>query len=48
MYYHEAMKEPDREQFLKAMQQEVESHIQNQVWEMVPRSRVPEGAQILP
>jgi hypothetical protein len=42
------MKEPDREQFLKAMQQEVESHIQNQVLEMVPRSQVPEGAQILP
>ena len=48
MYYHEAMREPDREQFLNAMQQEVESHTQNQVWEMVPRSQVPEGAQVLP
>jgi len=32
MYYHEAMREPDREQFLKAMKQEVENHTQNQVW----------------
>jgi hypothetical protein len=26
MYWHEAMKEPDKDQFLKAMQQEVERH----------------------
>ena len=30
------------------MQHEVESHTQNQVWEMVPRTQVPKGAQILP
>jgi hypothetical protein len=32
MHYNEAMKEPDREQYLKAMQQEVESHTPWQIW----------------
>ena len=48
MYYHEAMKEPDRKQFIKAMQKEVESHTSNGVWELVPKSSVPKGMEILP
>ena len=48
MYYHEAMREPDRAEFIKAMQKEVNSHTENGVWELVPRSSVPEGVKILP
>ena len=48
MYYHEAMREPDRGEFIKAMQKEVKSHTENGVWELVPRSSVPEGVKILP
>jgi hypothetical protein len=48
MYYHEAMREPDRAEFIKAMQKEVKSHTENEVWELVPRSSVPEGTKILP
>jgi Reverse transcriptase (RNA-dependent DNA polymerase) len=48
MHWHEAMKEPDKDQFLKAMQQEVESHCQNDVWEMIHRKEVPEGIKVLP
>ena len=32
MYYHEAMREPDRAEFIKAMQKEVKSHTENGVW----------------
>ena len=49
MYYHEAMREPDRAEFIKAMQKnEVKSHAENGVWELLPRSSVPEGVKILP
>jgi hypothetical protein len=48
MYYHEAMREPDRGEFIKAMQKEVKSHTENEVWELVPRSSVPPGTKILP
>jgi hypothetical protein len=41
MYWHLAMKEPDRDQFLMAMQQEVENHCQNDLWEMILRKDVP-------
>lgn len=48
MYYHEAMREPDRAEFIKAMSKEVKSHTENGVWELVPRSSVPAGTKILP
>ncbi len=48
MYYHEAMREPDRAEFIKAMEKEVKSHTENGVWELVPRSSVPPGTKILP
>jgi Reverse transcriptase (RNA-dependent DNA polymerase)/GAG-pre-integrase domain len=48
MYYHEAMREPDRPEFIKAMEKEVKSHTENGVWELVPRSSVPPGTKILP
>ena len=48
MYLHQAMKEPDKAQFLKAMDQEVQAHITNDHWEMVPRCNVPEGVPVLP
>jgi hypothetical protein len=48
MYMHEAMKQPDRKQFLQAMQKEVEDQTNNGNWSIVKRSQVPEGASILP
>jgi hypothetical protein len=48
MYYHEAMREPDRAKIIKAMEKEVKSHTENGVWELVPRSSVPPGIKILP
>jgi hypothetical protein len=48
MYYHEAMKEPDRKQFIEAMEKEVDSHTKNGVWELVLKSSLPKGTEILP
>ena len=48
MYLHEAMKEPDAQQFKEAMIKEVNEHTENGHWEVVPRSTVPEGVKVLP
>jgi len=48
MYWHQAMKEPDRPEFLKAAQKEVGDHTQNGLWELVLRSTVPSTALIAP
>ena len=48
MYYHEAMKQPDKQQFLEAMEKEIESQVEQGVYMIVPRSSVPEGTRVLP
>jgi hypothetical protein len=48
MYYHEAMREPDREEFKGAMKKEVEAHTKNEVWELIKKSAVPKGHKIMP
>jgi histone deacetylase 1/2 len=48
MYLHEALKAPDRAEFIKAMQQEVRDHEERGHWELIPKSQVPEGTIILP
>jgi hypothetical protein len=47
MYLHKAMKEPDKAQFLEAMQEEVQAHSNNQLWELYPRCLVPQGTPII-
>jgi len=48
MYYHEAMKEPDKEEFIKAMVREVEGQQANGNWTIVKADTIPEGATVLP
>ena len=48
MYYHEAMKEPDADQFRAAMRKEVQDHTERKHWEPILRSNVPKGTRILP
>ena len=48
MYHHEAMKQPDKEEFKAAMTKEVKDQLNNETFEIVPRSSVPKGATILP
>ena len=48
MYLHEAMKEPDKDQFLKAMEKEVGAHTGGGHWTLLERSKVPRGTKVLP
>ena len=48
MYLHQAMKEPDREQFLKAMEKETQDQLNNGNFTVMLRSQVPKGSKILP
>mmetsp|Transcript_26540 Transcript_26540/g.37655 ORF Transcript_26540/g.37655 Transcript_26540/m.37655 type:complete len:1449 (-) Transcript_26540:1524-5870(-) len=48
MYYHQAMKEPDSEEFKAAMIKEVTSQIEEGIYSLVPRNEVPEGAKVYP
>ena len=48
MYLHEAMKQPDRKQFVQAMIDEVTTHTNRGHWKIIPISQVPRGTKILP
>jgi hypothetical protein len=48
MYFHQAMKAPDRNQFKKAIVKEVNDHIENKHWELIPHEAVPKGVKVLP
>ena len=47
MYLHQALKEPDRDQFVRAVIREVNDHIVRKHWELIPISQVPEGQTVL-
>ena len=48
MYFDQAMKQPDKDEFVKAIVQEVNDHIDRNHWKLIPRSEVPKGNDILP
>lgn len=48
MYYHEAMKAPDRKQFVEAMDTEVQSHLENKNFELTEIKDLPPGTKVLP
>ena len=48
LYYHQAMKAQDRQQFKDSMQTEIDAHIQEGTLVVVPRKSVPKGKTILP
>jgi transposase InsO family protein len=48
LYYHEAMKAPDKEEFVKSMQEEVQGQIDSKVYSPVLRSSVPKNVKVLP
>jgi Reverse transcriptase (RNA-dependent DNA polymerase)/GAG-pre-integrase domain len=48
MYLHEAMKQPDREEFVRAMSKEIKSHTENENWIIMERAKVPQDQDILP
>jgi len=46
MYCHQAMRAPDKEQFLAAIVKEINDHITNHYWQLVPKSEVPAGTKV--
>jgi hypothetical protein len=48
MYHHEVMRQPDREEFKKAMQKEIDDQMANGNFTIVRRTKVPKGATVLP
>jgi hypothetical protein len=47
MYWHQAMKGPDKAEFLKAAQEEVKSHVDNKHFVLRKRSDLPKGTKVL-
>ena len=48
MYWHQAMKQPDAEEFKKAAIKEFDDHCQRKHWILIDRSQVPHGKNVLP
>jgi hypothetical protein len=48
MYLHQALKQPDAAEFVKAVIKEINGHIENHNWELIPRNKVPPNIQIVP
>eukprot|EP00978_Attheya_sp_CCMP212_P035308 scaffold152839_cov109-Attheya_sp.AAC.1 len=48
LYLHEAMREPDKKQFVEAMKKEVSSHEDDHHWELTKRSSIPKQHKVLP
>jgi hypothetical protein len=48
MYLHEALKEPDQGKFIEAMEKEIAQQVQRRVYSIIKKSKVPQGAMILP
>jgi hypothetical protein len=47
MYFQQAMKAPNNEEFVNAIVKEMNNHIVSKKWELVPRLDVPEGVKVL-
>jgi hypothetical protein len=47
MYYHQAMKEPDKQEFQAAMEKECTAHYKEGNYKLIKRSKLPEGATLL-
>jgi hypothetical protein len=47
MYYDQAMRAPDKQNFIEAIVKEVNDHITSKHWILIPRSKVPKGVKVL-
>ena len=48
LYHHEAMKEPDKAEFKKAMQKEIDDRMRDKNFSVILKSELPQGATVLP
>lgn len=47
MYFHQAMNQPDSNRFVDALIKEVNGHVENKSWELVPINNIPEDEELL-
>ncbi len=48
MYLHQALCQPDDREFVEAVIKEVNGHIYNDHWKLIPCTKVPEGTEVVP
>jgi hypothetical protein len=48
MYLHQALRQPDAREFVEAVIKEVNGHINNNHWKLIPCTEVPEGTEVVP
>jgi hypothetical protein len=48
MHLHQALRQPDSREFVEAVIKEVNGHIGNNHWKLIPRTKVPEGTEVIP
>ena len=47
MYCHQAMREPDHEQFRRSVLKEIQDHETNPHWEVIPKQDMPRNTKLL-
>ena len=47
LYYHEVIKASDRDEFLNAMQNKFDSHVNKNHYKLIDRDKVPDGEDVL-
>ena len=48
MYWHQAIKQYDTEEFKKAAIKKIDDHCERKHWILIERSQVPKGKNVLP
>ena len=48
LYLHEALREPDKQKFIEAMEKEIDSQVEMGVYQIIRKDQVPKGATVLP
>ncbi len=48
MYLHQALRQPDARELVEAVIKEVNGHINNNHWKLIPHTEVPEGTEVVP
>jgi hypothetical protein len=48
MNLHQALRQPDSKEFVEAVIKEVNGHVDNDHWKLIPRTEVPEGTKVIP
>jgi hypothetical protein len=48
MYLHQVLCQPDARKFVEAVIKEINGHIYNNHWKLIPRTEVPEDTEVVP